>query len=59
MASVIGALVPAATATIAGGGLPAIGGQVADFVREFAQSSFNDLKANLAKAAAPAAAQAA
>lgn len=52
MASVVAALVPAITALVAGGGLPGLGVSIADFALEFAQSSFNDAAAALAKVAA-------
>lgn len=45
MAAVVAALVPIASDFVAGGGLPGLAVSVENFVREFAQSAYNDFKA--------------
>ena len=54
MAAVVGALIPVVLSVVASGGIGPIEGAVEDFVRELAQSAYNDLQANLAKVAANA-----
>lgn len=50
MAAVVAALVPIATDFAADGGLAGLETSVEDFVREFAQSAYNDFKAAAEKA---------
>lgn len=47
MASVVGALVPAIETFVAGGGLKGLAVSAEDFALEFAQSAYNDFKANV------------
>lgn len=49
MAAVVAALIPIATDFVAGGGLPGLVNSVEDFVREFAQSAYNDFAAAAVK----------
>lgn len=55
MAAVVAALIPIATDFVATGGLSGLVNSVEDFVREFAQSVYNDFKAAAGKALDPAA----
>lgn len=54
MSAVVGALIPAVQEFIAGGGLKGLLTSVLSFALEFAQSVYNDFKADIAQVAARA-----